>query len=145
MNKKEEILKGCGKRFGIYYSGKGNKCGEKECYCSKCRSWLNGYKEGEENIKKILKKYPISANFEDAMDVLDFKKRIEKETLAEVGKIIDKMLEKQRLEYKRCKEGRTTRMKNADSKNWGMVDAEDKNKHYNQVKQKIFVLDNKED
>ena len=52
-------------------------------------------------------------------------------------KIIDEMIKEQKLEYKRMKDGRTTRMKNADSKNWGMVDAENRIEHYKEVKKQI--------
>ena len=57
--------------------------------------------------------------------------------MEKVIKIIDDMIEKQKLEYKRMKEGRTTRMKNNDSKNWGMVDAENRIAHYKEVKKQI--------
>ena len=52
-------------------------------------------------------------------------------------KIIDDMIKEQKLEYKRMKERRPTRMKNNDSKNWGMVDAENRIKHYREVKKQI--------
>ncbi len=51
--------------------------------------------------------------------------------------LIDDMIKEQKLEYKRMQDGRTTRMKNADSKNWGMVDAENRIKHYKEVKKQI--------
>ncbi len=52
-------------------------------------------------------------------------------------KIIDDMIKEQKLEYKRCRDGRTTRMKNNDSENWGMVDAENRIKHYKEIKTQI--------
>ncbi len=51
--------------------------------------------------------------------------------------IIDEMIKEQKLEYKRCKDGRTTRMKNAGSGNWGMLDAENRIKYYKEVKKQI--------
>ena len=51
--------------------------------------------------------------------------------------IIDEMIKEQKLEYKRMKERRPIRMKNNDSKNWGMVDAENRIKHYREVKKQI--------
>lgn len=51
--------------------------------------------------------------------------------------IIDDMIKEQKLEYKRMKERRPIRMKNNDSKNWGMVDAENRIKHYREVKKQI--------
>ena len=48
-------------------------------------------------------------------------------------KVIDGMIKEQKKEYQRCKNGRTTRMKNADSKNWGMADAENRIEHYKEI------------
>ena len=50
---------------------------------------------------------------------------------------IEKMIKEQEEEFERCKELRTTRMKNADSKNCGMVDAEVRIEHYNEVKLRL--------
>lgn len=58
-------------------------------------------------------------------------------------KVIDDMLEEQLVKYQECKDGRTTRMKNNDFKNWGMVDAENKVKHYKEVKERIMESEGK--
>lgn len=51
--------------------------------------------------------------------------------------IIDNMIIVQKLKYQEYKDGRPTRMKNADIKNWGMSDAEERIKHYREVKKKL--------
>jgi len=50
---------------------------------------------------------------------------------------IEKMIKEQEEEFERCKELRTTRMKNVNSKNCGMVDAEVRIEHYNEVKLRL--------
>ncbi len=54
-----------------------------------------------------------------------------------IYEVIDNMIKEQKKQYKECKEGRPTRMKNNDSKNWGMVNAEDRIEHYREVKKEI--------
>lgn len=54
--------------------------------------------------------------------------------------IVDKMINEQMIEFERCKGLKTTRMRNANSKNWGMVKAEYKLEDFNEVKQQLQEL-----
>lgn len=70
---------------------------------------------------------------------LDLKKSSlsEHDTIKEVLEIVEEMIKEQKTEYRRCKDLRTTRMKNSDRRNWGMIDAENKIISYKEVKYKI--------
>ncbi len=50
---------------------------------------------GKESVLEVLRKYPISANFDDAMDVLKFKGKIKQETLAKVEEEIQILKQKE--------------------------------------------------
>lgn len=83
-------------------------------------------KELEQVRKDIMKMNPYQAYQEGINWIIE-----------DVEDIINDMILKQKIKYRDCKNLRTIRMKNNNSKNWGMVEAEERITHYNEVKRQI--------